>query len=288
MEQLVSRKGEWMGKYDPAWVRAHYDEYGQKEWERWDRSPVERVKLEVHLHYLRAYLQPGQRVLEIGAGAGRFTQELAKITQRIIVADLSPVQLALNRQHADRLGFSHAVERWVECDMCHLSPYFGDNEFDTVVCYGGPLSYVFEQRELALRELIRVTRPGGLLLLGVMSLWGSVHQHLHGVLQIDPELNRTIIATGDLDPTTDKASTHFCHMYRATELEALLERVGLEVEVLSASNCLSTGWVEELSAWQEDNAVWQHLLEMELEASRQPGCRDMGSHLIAVCRKPAQ
>jgi SAM-dependent methyltransferase len=276
-----------VGKYDPSWVRTHYDEYGQKEWERWERSPVERIKLQVHLHYLRTYLQPEQRVLEIGAGAGRFTQELAKITQHIVVADLSPVQLALNRQHADRLGFAHAVERWVECDMCHLEPHFGDHEFDAVVCYGGPLSYVFEQREAALRELLRVTRPGGLLLLGVMSLWGGVHQHLRGVLQIEPQVNRAIIASGDLHPTTYDGSTHLCHMYRAVELEGLLERVGLEVEVLSASNCLSTGWEEELSALPEGSAAWQHLLEMELEACREPGCRDMGSHLIAVCSKPA-
>jgi hypothetical protein len=36
---------------------------------------------------------------------------------------------------------------------------------------------------------------------------------------------------------------------------------------------------------QQDAATWQHLLEMEIEACREPGCLDMGTHLIAVCRK---
>ena len=71
-----------MTSYDPNWVRDHYDRYAEKEWQRWDRSPVERVKLAVHLHYLRHSIRPGDRVLEIGAGAGRFTQELARITPR--------------------------------------------------------------------------------------------------------------------------------------------------------------------------------------------------------------
>ena len=31
---------------------------------------------------------------------------------------------------------------------------------------------------------------------------------------------------------------------------------------------------------------WQQVLEMELEACREPGCLDLGTHLIAVTRKP--
>jgi hypothetical protein len=33
-----------MGHYNADWVRRHYDEYGIKEWNRWEESPVERVK----------------------------------------------------------------------------------------------------------------------------------------------------------------------------------------------------------------------------------------------------
>ena len=275
-----------MTRYDPDWVRTHYDQYAEKEWQRWDRSPVEQVKLAVHMHYLRQSIQPGDRVLEIGAGSGRFTQELARITQRIVVADLSPVQLELNRQNAQALGFASAVERWVECDMCDLAPHFEDAEFDAVLCYGGPLSYVFDRAGQAIDELKRVVAPGGALLFSVMSLWGGVHHFLPGVLQVPPEENREIIATGDLLPDKSDRLSHFCHMYRAAEFRALLEGCGLTVEVLSASDCLSATWGELLETVQQDDALWQHLLEMELEACREPGCVDMGTHTIAVCRKP--
>jgi SAM-dependent methyltransferase len=279
-----------MSNYDPNWIRTHYDQYGEKEWQRWDRSLVEQVKFEVHLHYLRQAISPGDRVLEIGAGPGRFTQHLAQITAvpgtaRLVVADISPVQLELNRQNAPKLGFEDAVERWVECDICELGPHFQDGEFDAVVCYGGPLSYVFDQAEHAIHELARVTRPGGVLLFGVMSIWGSVHHLLPAIFEVDLDVNREIIGSGDLLPEHE-VGTHYCHFYRAAELRELLEGCGLTVEVLSASDCLAANWGEALEKIHEDAEAWRFLMEIEIEACCEPGCVDMGTHTIAVCRKP--
>lgn len=278
-----------MSHYNPNWVRAHYDQYAEKEWQRWDHGPVERIKFEVHLHYLRRFIQPGDRVLEIGAGPGRFTQHLAQITSgqrtaRIVVADISPVQLELNRQNAPKLGFEDAVERWVECDICELGPHFQDGEFDAVVCYGGPLSYVFDRARDAVHELSRVTKPGGVLLFGVMSLWGTVHHYLPSIFETPLDVNREIIGKGDL-LSEHNAGTNYCHMYRAAELRALLESCSLTVEVLSASDCLAATWGEALATTDPDTEAWQFLTELELEACREPGCVDMGTHMIAVCKK---
>lgn len=276
-----------MAHYNADWVRNYYDEYGLKEWNRWEESPVERVKFFVHLHHLQRHVHPGDRVLEIGAGAGRFTQELAKITDHIVVADISPGQLALNRQHAVDYGFSDPIEDWIECDMCELESVFNDGAFDVAVCYGGPLSYVFERRHDAIAQLRRVTRPGGKVLFGVMSLWGAVHQYLPGVLDVEIQSNRQIIATGNLIPETVGAGRHYTHMFRSSELRQTLESGGLEILALSASNCLSTNWIELLATLPESGDRWQHLIEMEIEACQEPGCLDMGTHMIAVCRKPA-
>jgi len=267
--------------YDPQWVRDYYDADGMGEWGRFDLHPVLRLAFAVHCHYLREYISPTDRVLEIGAGCGRFTQVLAGITPRITVADISPVQLALNRQQAEALDFARAVEDWVECDICDLRGHFAGEVFDTVVAYGGALSYVFDRADQALQELQRVVKPGGVILLEVMTLWGCIHHTLTGVLAIPPETNREIIATGDLDGSI---STHRLHMYRAGEFRALLERSGLAIEVLTAGAVLSENWADALREAPEDSETWQHLLEMELEACREPGCLDMGTHLIAVCR----
>ena len=274
-----------MNRYDEKWVRTYYDQYGQNEWHRWEKSPADEVKLHVHHHYLRKHIRRGSRVLEMGAGAGRFTQLLAARGARIVVADISPGQLRLNRLNGRRLGYGNRVEKWLRLDMCRMNR-LPDETFDAVVCYGGPLSYAFERREAALRELVRVLKPSGTLLVSVMSLWGAVHQFLPTVMDLPPEEHRPIIQTGDLHPDHYKACTHRCHMFRAAELRDFLE-VGGAVDILSlsASNCLSAAWGAEMQAIRGQPRKWKELLRLELEACREPGCLDMGTHIIAAVRK---
>jgi len=271
-------------RYDPKWVERFYDEYGELEWGRLVKDPENEVKLHVHRHYLQNYVQPGWRVLEIGPGPGRFTQILVEIGARLVLVDLSAGQLELNHQKAVELGFDHAVERRLQLDMCDMG-VLEDDTFDAVVCYGGPLSYVFEQAGRALGEVRRVLKPGRVALFSVMSLWGTVHQFLNGVLKLPAEVNRPIIRTGDLCPETLPEGKHHAHMYRAPELRELLEAHGLSVLEMSASNCVSTVWKEPLDEARADEARWRHVLELELEACREPGCVDMGTHTIAEVRK---
>lgn len=271
--------------YDAQRVAGYFDAFGSAEWDRLTRSPVDEVNLHIHAHYLRQYIRSGDDLLEIGAGAGRFTQILAELNARITVADISPVQLELNRANATQYGFEHAVDEWQQVDICQMAR-FDDASFDVVVAYGGPFSYVLDQRGAALRECVRVLKPNGLLISSVMSMWGSAHRHLDGVLAIPPAQNRRITTSGDILPGSHEGATHFMHMFRAGEFRTFLEDGGLEVFAMSASNCLSLTWNDLLAEIRQDREKWAELLRMEREATAEPGALDMGTHLIAVARKP--
>ncbi|NIM09068.1 MAG: methyltransferase domain-containing protein, partial [Planctomycetales bacterium] len=56
-----------------------------------------------------------------------------------------------------------ATDGFMVGDICDLS-CFSDHTFDTTVAFGGALNYLFEKAPLAVRELVRVTKPGGTLL----------------------------------------------------------------------------------------------------------------------------
>ena len=270
--------------YDRQWVERFYDEYGDEEWGRLVSGPANEVKLYVHRHYLEKYVSAGDRVLEIGAGPGRFTQILAEVGATVVIADVSSVQLELNCKYATELGFDHAVEQRLQLDMCDMNVLDGD-QFDAVVCYGGPLSYVLEQRHRAVKEVLRVLKPAGVALFSVMSLWGGIHEYLVGILSLPPEVNKAVVGSGDLGPETYAQAVHHCRLFRAADLCRLLESCEAAVLEMSASNCLSAAKGEALKDVRQDPVQWDQLLEMELEACREPGCLDMGTHTIAVIRK---
>ncbi len=95
--------------------------------------------MEVHRRFLRRHIPEGADVLGIGAGPGRFTIELARMGCRVIVTDVSPVQLSLHQRHLAEAGLEGAVAERRHLDIRDLSSV-PDASFDAVVAYGGPLS----------------------------------------------------------------------------------------------------------------------------------------------------
>jgi len=273
--------------YDPDAIAEAYDAFGEREWERHETAPFRRVAFHVHLHYLKQFVHAGDRVLEAGAGAGRFSVELARLGAHLTVIDISPGQIDLHRRHLAEQGLEGSVEVRATGDIVELSR-FGDGAFDAVVCYGGPLSHVMDRADDALDELLRVVSPGGYVLLSVMSTIGTLHAFLPGIPD-DIELRgveavQRVLETGDLPK--ELASVGAMHMYTWEELRRQLEQHGCEIVVASAANFLSVRNDEVCEIWLQDAAMWERFLSWEVRACGEPGAIDAGTHIIVVVRRP--
>ena len=269
---------------DRGAIRDYYDDVGDDERSRLTRDLPGRVSFEVHRRFLAGLVEPGQRVLEVGAGPGRFTTVLAELGTRIVVTDFSPVQLELNRIHVGHTPAEDAVERRELLDVCDTSR-FADGEFDAVVAYGGPLSYAFEQTEDALRGLRRITGPSGLVVASVMSMLGSWRHLLADITEVAADIgedaNDAVLRTGDMRPT---GARHVCQLFRAREIEDLATRCGVRVVAASASNWASLG---DLAALHEIESVpdrWRRFLDHEVAACAEPGALDGGTHILFAVR----
>ncbi len=264
--------------YDAEYIARFYDDYGEREWERLLADPEQRVSFEVHKRLLDEYVKAGDRVFEAGSGPGRFTIELARIGARIVVGDVSPEQLRLHREKTVEVESS--IDERVVVDIVDLSR-FSDAEFDAVICYGGPISYVLERADDAVAELLRITRPGGYLLLSVMSLLGTLRRFFsffpglietHGWNAAVGEVMRTGILGGELN------DGHILRMYRWRELKEMLERHPCRVTTASAANFIVLGNEE---AFGKD----ERWLEQEIASCREPGALDGGTHIVAVVQR---
>lgn len=124
--------------------------------------PEELTRLEVHGVQEALQLPRGARVLDLACGWGRHAVELAAAGLRVTGLDRSEVLLATGRAAP-----GGARVRWVCGDMREL-PFRA--EFDAVVSLFSSLGYFGsdEGDEQVLREVRRVLRPGGALLVECM------------------------------------------------------------------------------------------------------------------------
>src|SRR2546423_2079369 len=274
---------------DVAAVRALYDSQADKEWTRLDKNVPGRVSFELHRQLLARFLRPGDRVLEIGAGPGRFTIAMAGLGAHVTVTDLSAAQLAANAERVRAAGCEDSVEARFELDVRNVSR-FADGEFDLAVAFGGPLSYVFEAAPQALAGLLRVTRPGGHVLGSVMSLLGTWKYFLPGVLEDEisygVSASDRVLDTGDMRHLAGAA--HMCQLYTAAELSELVQHAGGQLAAMSASNWASLGDVPALERIAADPRRWAAFLDREAAACAQTGALDGGTHLLFAATQGPQ
>ena len=279
-----------MPKYNPEIIESHFENPDQDEWNRLDKTPIGKVQFHIHNHYLQKYIKKGDRVLEIGPGPGRFTIELAKLGTKIGIVDISENQLRLNKERIQEAGFEQSIVWRKKLDILDLEG-IPDNSFDSTICYGGPLSYVLEFIDQALNEVLRVTKPGGVILTSVMSCLGTYHHLLNNVFDdnVNIELERfdELTRTGDVIGDLAGKGTHQCHMYRWSEFQDIISKHPVEILDVSAANFLSTGLINEeyLINIMNDPKKWNMFLKWELDFSKEPGAIDAGTHFIVILRK---
>jgi SAM-dependent methyltransferase len=103
-----------------------------------------------------AGIEPGDRVLDVGAGSGAVAVPAAEAGGRVIACDLTPELFRAGRKYAEARGVE--VE-WQDADA-EILPY-ADNTFDVVVSSLGVMFAPHHQA--AADELLRVCRTGGTL-----------------------------------------------------------------------------------------------------------------------------
>lgn len=73
-------------------VKDYYDSAPEAEWARLERNPWE---FEINCVYLDGYIRPGERVLDLGGGPGRYSIHLAKRGANVTLVDLSDGNVTL-------------------------------------------------------------------------------------------------------------------------------------------------------------------------------------------------
>jgi SAM-dependent methyltransferase len=132
--------------------------------EYWDRvyasdtvkSQVYRNRMAVVMRWATLVAGPGAAAADVGTGAGHFAVALAKRGVRVAAIDASEAMLARTAQNASSAGVADLVIPMTsDAERIDLASATCD-----VVAAIGLLSWV-RQPDLALAEMVRITKPGG-------------------------------------------------------------------------------------------------------------------------------
>ncbi|MGN0755011.1 MAG: class I SAM-dependent methyltransferase [Aristaeellaceae bacterium] len=152
-------------------IRTFY--IGTDEDSRLERSRHGQLEYATTMHYIRRYAKPGCRVLEIGAGTGRYAIALAKAGYEVTALELVAHNLDILRANAADLPRLNACQG----DALDLSR-FADDSFDVTLVFG-PLYHLYAEEDVhrALDEALRVTRTGGVMLTAFLSVYAILYDN---------------------------------------------------------------------------------------------------------------
>jgi SAM-dependent methyltransferase len=229
----LQRNWDRLGRADPLWAIAFDRGKRGNRWrpeEFFATGRQEIARLLDHLERIGAAPRDG-RALDFGCGVGRLTQALAERFDQVDGVDIAPSMLALAERH-NRHGARCRYHLNASDDLA----LFADGTFDLALSLL-VLQHVentYTRRYLA--ELLRVLRPGGVLVVGLPShprptLRGSLFALLpNGVLNLWRRLRYRRRGVMEL------------HGLRREEVEALLRAAGGRVVEVRPDDALGRDW----------------------------------------------
>ena len=227
--------------------------------------------------YVEKYLFPGAKILEIGAGTGRYSHALARRGYTVDAVELIERNIDIFRQQT--LPEEHITIR--QGDATNLSDFPAEG-YDLVLLLG-PMYHLFERAEQkkALSEAIRVAKRGGVIFCAYCMADPSILQH--GFIKGNIH---SLVEKEMIDPETFEAFSHpwdLFELYRKEKIEALRADFAVEPLHFIAADGYANHMREALA--QMDEAAYQLYLKYHLATCERQDMMGLSHHTLDVIRK---
>jgi len=213
-------------------VTRFYDSTYDKELQR-STTAGALLELRRALAIMQPLLSAGSEVLDLGAGSGRYSAELARLGHFVTVADLSPALLRIARQRIEAIGQQGQIRSYDEANAIGLGRY-DDLTYDAVVAFGPFYHLLAEQeRQAAAKETWRVLKRGGRTFVMYIPLLSGLNGLIWRAAERPGHLTEASIQqvyeTGNFvsQSEDEPLEMHFC---KAGEIQNLSEGVGFQTE----------------------------------------------------------
>ena len=243
--------------------------------DRLTRSRHGQLEFATTMAYIHKFAREGSKVLEVGAGTGRYSVALAKEGMEVTAVELVTSNVAVLRRNCE--GVAGIVP--LQGDATDLSR-FADDTFDVSLVFG-PMYHLYDGAEInkAIDEVIRVTKPGGAILFAFISVYGIMYaNYLQGNWAAGEEENFT----------ADYRIRHFKEQlftgYEVPEFEALFEAKPVTwITTAGVDGMLES--VEERGDFEITDEDFEAFKKWYLAVCEKRELLGMTNHLLYICKK---
>ena len=270
--EMFKRNKKLQKAADPlAFYYQNYDEEGRL------ASPHGSVEFLTTMRYIEKYLTDGAKIVEIGAGTGRYSHALAQKGYAVDAVELVESNVAKLKSKTQP-GETIAVRQGDARDLS----FFADGTYDITLLLG-PMYHLYTQVDVlqALREALRVTKPGGVIFVAYCMSdpsivgYGFQKENIHSLLE-----------RGLLDPVTFATSStpkELFQLYRKADIDAF--RAALPVAPLQfvATDGFTNHMKETVD--RMDDKTFEVYLRYHFATCEKPELVGWSHHTLDIFRK---
>ena len=235
---------------------------------RLNRSPAARVEFLTNTRYIERYLKPGDRILDVGAGAGEYSLYFARKGYEVCALELTDANIAAFRK---KLLPTDSIDL-AQGNALDLRRY-PDHSFDAVLLFG-PLYHLHSRadRLQCIAEARRVCKPGGKLFFAFISN--------DFVILTEFSYRPDYFTVGDYDKETFQLEDFPFVFHTVDDCRALLRDGGVRILHEVASDGVSELLEERINGLDAEN--YAQYLRYHFHICEKPELLGMTNHLLFV------
>lgn len=229
------------------------------------------------MRYIQKYLQPGMRILEIGAATGRYSHALAQKGYEVDAVELVQHNIDIFKEKT-KPGERITIQQGNAKDLHFLA----DNRYDITLLLG-PMYHLFtvEEQKQALSEALRVTKQGGILFAAYCGNDATMVQYCFGRGMLKEEKYQKLV-----DPVTFKAASdpaELFELYRREDIDALMEGLPTTREHYVGADMATNYMRSEIDAMDDD--FFAVYLKYHFAICERPDMVGVSHHILDIHRK---
>ena len=263
-------------------MRGHYGKDPTKEDARHRKSRAGSMEFRFTKLLLDSYITPEARVAEFGCATGYYAEHWQGKCKSYLGIDI----VQENVGFFNAKGLANANAQLGDATNC---PELADESFDVVLCLGPMYHLTPEGRSLAMAEMARICKPGGVLAFAYINKMGVVYHAMangwgNKLLPFWKRLRQNCYPNEAGNQAIFAGVNDFNDYFFFTmpeDMEALAATCGLQVVQNAGVDLCMNG--RKLEAMGE--AQFACYLELAEELLKYPSCTGMANHALMICGK---